>query len=352
MVAWVPDAIPKLEGWVRKLASTSSYSERCWRDLAKGRWEAKNHDLRDNAAMRPPPLREKEAPKTAKDKKKRRASSSDTPKPKKSKARKSKNDTAALSANVAQKLGDEEEKGENNDCELVARKRRSVEASKTAEPVMVEEAHLRTKEISEDGPSKVPELSGVKDVSRRDKQPMSVHVHHDEHSAGMPEGFGSEVQQKAKKIKQLYEKAEVKEVETLGWKQNMYHFASEKDTDLETRLAVELAKSASVAEKVKAEAKAVVVIYRADAEAANARSKETFDVAQVRLSRVVEHAKCQYRRETLEDIHARGFDLTVDIENAKMLETEAEALLSYNDDSGSASGSESGEDEDEALEDD
>ncbi|XP_070049589.1 autophagy-related protein 23-like [Nicotiana tomentosiformis] len=33
---WMPQAVPDLEDWVRKLASTSSYTERAWRDLAKG----------------------------------------------------------------------------------------------------------------------------------------------------------------------------------------------------------------------------------------------------------------------------------------------------------------------------
>nr|XP_016483338.1 PREDICTED: uncharacterized protein LOC107804041 [Nicotiana tabacum] len=54
-------------------------------------------------------------------------------------------------------------------------------------------------------------------------------------------------------------------------------------------------------------------------------------------------ADAESRRETLEEIHARSFNLVIDIENAKELEAEAEALLSSDDDdSGSASGSESG----------
>ncbi|XP_009799983.1 autophagy-related protein 23-like [Nicotiana sylvestris] len=90
-----------------------------------------------------------------------------------------------------------------------------------------------------------------------------------------------QVQQKAEKIEQLREEAEIKDVETLEWKQNMDRLASEKDTardqlsaverhlqsvkkeslardkkikDLEARLAAELAKTASVAERAKADA--------------------------------------------------------------------------------------------------
>ncbi|XP_070013307.1 uncharacterized protein [Nicotiana sylvestris] len=123
---------------------------------------------------------------------------------------------------------------------------------------------------------------------------------------------------------------------------------SKKIEELEARLAAELAKATSKAEKVKAEVEAVVAIYRADAKDTNARAKEISDATEVRLSCVFEHAKCQSQRETLEEIHARGFVLLADIENAKVLQAEVEALLSADDDSGSASRSKSGEDKDEA----
>nr|XP_016488373.1 PREDICTED: phage shock protein A-like [Nicotiana tabacum] len=170
-------------------------------------------------------------------------------------------------------------------------------------------------------------------------------------------------------IERLHEEAKMKEAETLGWKQNMDHLASEKDTvqaqlssvehqlqcveeenlarvqnvkELETRLVAELARATS-------EVEALMASYRANAEAANTRAKEFSNAAEVRLSRVAEHARRQYRRETLEEVHARGFDLTTHIESAKVLEDEARALLS--DDEVSVNGSESGGEEDEAPED-
>ncbi|XP_070007785.1 uncharacterized protein [Nicotiana sylvestris] len=281
--------------------------------------------LGDVAEMRPPPPGEEEAPKSAKDKKRRRVSPSDTPKLRS------------------------------------ARFRESVEALKAVEPMMVKEAHLRTEEIFEDGPSKVPESSGDEDVSECDEQPASVPVRHDEQSVVTlhREAFSKSqselnrceadlkrlpkerdalklfyvqkeeqirdlraelVQQKTEKIEQLCEEAEMKEAETLGWKQNMDRLASEKDTaraqlssverqlqsvkeesldrakkieELEARLAAELAKATSEAEKVKAEAEAVMAVYRADAEAANARAKKISDAAQVRLSCIAGQAKSQ-----------------------------------------------------------
>ncbi|XP_019255006.1 PREDICTED: uncharacterized protein LOC109233576 [Nicotiana attenuata] len=163
------------------------------------------------------------------------------------------------------------------------------------------------------------------------------------------------IKQKAEKIEQLREEANMMKAETLGWKQYMDRLASEKDTaraqlswaerqlqsmkeeilarakkikELEARLDADLAKATSEVERVKAEPEAIFVVYRADAKAAQARAR---DVS---------------RRETLEEIHACGFNLAVDIENAKVHEVEAKALLSSSDDdSESASGGDSGDED-------
>ncbi|XP_070011094.1 uncharacterized protein [Nicotiana sylvestris] len=118
---------------------------------------------------------------------------------------------------------------------------------------------------------------------------------------------------------------------------------AKKIEELEAQLAAELAKATSEAEKVKADAEAIVAVYLADAKVAQTRAQEVADTAKTRSCWVAKHAKYLSRRETLEEIHARGFDLAVDIENVKVLEAEAKAFLSSDDDkSGSASGSESG----------
>ncbi|XP_070035106.1 uncharacterized protein [Nicotiana tomentosiformis] len=148
--------------------------------------------------------------------------------------------------------------------------------------------------------------------------------------------------QKAELVEQLHEEAKMKEAETLGWKQSIDRLASEKDA-----VRAQLSSVERQLQSVKAEV--LVASYRADAEAANTWAKEILDAAEVRLSRIADHARRQSRRETLEEVHARVFDLTADIDSAKVLEDEAGALLS--DDEDSASGSESGGDEDEAPED-
>ncbi|XP_070039914.1 uncharacterized protein [Nicotiana tomentosiformis] len=114
-----------------------------------------------------------------------------------------------------------------------------------------------------------------------------------------------------------------------------------KIEELEARLASAFAK----AEKAKADIDAIVAVYLADAEAVQAQAREAAETAQTRAHWVVELAKCQSRRETLEEIHARGFDLTEEILKAKELEADVGALA-FDDDDESKSRSESGEEPD------
>ncbi|XP_070042574.1 uncharacterized protein [Nicotiana tomentosiformis] len=116
--------------------------------------------------------------------------------------------------------------------------------------------------------------------------------------------------------------------------------------ELEARLVSELAKAKSDAEEAKANADAFVAVYQADAEAAQVQAREVSETAKTRAQWVGELAKCRSRRETLEEIHARGFDLTKEIKRAKELKADAEALASDDDDDGSKSGSDSGEEHD------
>ncbi|XP_070025293.1 uncharacterized protein [Nicotiana sylvestris] len=349
-------------------------------------------------------------------------------------------------------LREEEEEDEDADFELVARTKRSINAPKVAEPVMVEEVQPRTEEILEGGPSKVPESLEAEDASRRDEQSadrgkfrkpnprcgngprrgrpfhgcftgvedasdlgdassifdeahrlpsQALTLHREAFSKSRSElswyeadlkrlteerdalrllsgqkeeqikvlraelaithkehtDLIDQVQKKAEMIEQLRKVANMMRAETLGWKQNMDRLASEKETartqlssaecqlqsmkeessgqakkmeELEARLVTELDKAKSKVETAKVNAEAIAGIYRSDAEASQARAKEIFDAAQARAFCIAEHAKCQSRRETLEEIHAKSL------------------LSSDDDDSGSMSGSEGSEDEDEA----
>ncbi|XP_070057706.1 uncharacterized protein [Nicotiana tomentosiformis] len=180
-------------------------------------------------------------------------------------------------------------------------------------------------------------------------------------------------------IGKLREEVDVIKAESLKWKESMDRFPVEKKVaraqlpsaenqlrsmkeknsiqarrieELEARLASELAKAKSDAEKAKADADAFVAVYRTDAESAQVQARKADETANTRAHWVADLAKYQSQRETLEEIHARGFDITEDIKRAKELEANAKALASDNNDDGDAddaddeskSGSESGED--------
>ncbi|XP_070053745.1 uncharacterized protein [Nicotiana tomentosiformis] len=175
----------------------------------------------------------------------------------------------------------------------------------------------------------------------------------------------SQLQQKLEIIGKLRSEVDMIKVESLKWKENMDRFAAEKEAaraqlslaenqlqslkekilvqarkieDLKARLASELAKD----EKIKADADAFMADYRADAEAAQSHAREVAETARNRAHWIVDFAKCQSQRETLEEIHARGFDLTEEIIKAKWLEADAGALVSDDDDDDDDDGSKSG----------
>ncbi|XP_019255144.1 PREDICTED: uncharacterized protein LOC109233733 [Nicotiana attenuata] len=51
-VTQTPAAVKDLAGWVNKIVAQRPYSERNWKEISKGRWEAKNHGLPKDAEMR------------------------------------------------------------------------------------------------------------------------------------------------------------------------------------------------------------------------------------------------------------------------------------------------------------
>nr|XP_016463230.1 PREDICTED: uncharacterized protein LOC107786289 [Nicotiana tabacum] len=85
-VAWISSAVPHLKNWVRSLVSMSTHAKRAWRDLSKGRWEARTHGLGKDTTMRSPSGDEEVSSpisKPAKENKRKRASNSEGQKPKK-----------------------------------------------------------------------------------------------------------------------------------------------------------------------------------------------------------------------------------------------------------------------------
>nr|XP_033509259.1 uncharacterized protein LOC117274153 [Nicotiana tomentosiformis] len=176
-VGWMPCAIPNLESWVRDLASTSTYAERSWRDLSKGRWEAKNHGLGKDAVMRPPYGEEETSspvPKPAKDNKRKRTSASEDPKLKKRYSRKPRKNTITLTKESVRRLTDEDEEEENDGSVLVARVKKNIDSPKVAGSMAVDEAPPRTEGISEKDSGKVPESLDIEDASHQSEQTIGM----------------------------------------------------------------------------------------------------------------------------------------------------------------------------------
>ncbi|XP_070048673.1 nucleolin 1-like [Nicotiana tomentosiformis] len=120
----------------------------------------------------------------------------------------------------------------------------------------------------------------------------------------------------------------LEEAQTRKEKSNKGSAIAERDA-----LGKELEITRSKSEATRDDAEEIVAQYRADVEAAKARLKTTTEYVR-RLS----------RRETLEEIHARDFDLSAEIDVAKRFEVEAKKLAKPEDEEGSE-GSNEPEDE-------
>ncbi|XP_070043146.1 uncharacterized protein [Nicotiana tomentosiformis] len=524
-VVWMPGAIPNLKGWVQDLASTSTYAERSWRDLSKGKWEAKTHGLGKDAIVRPLSNEEETsipATKPTKDKNRKKIMTSEDPEPKKKVARKLRKNIILLTEDSVRHLRDKDVEKKKDNSGLVARVKMSIEAPKATESMKATEILSRYDGVSgrelvevlessrieatshhnepmvittagadfeaprdrENAPSDslgaieiggsplLPSFSGEIIREDRDLKTLSIEgghgkednfrdyftgvedatglsdlevsgkdsseasslfnevqqalnrlslnspsLHREEFSRSRAElsqyeadlrrlteernalrllcgqreeetkdlraelakayqdqtDLTEQLQQKIDMIGQLYEEVDTIKAETLGWKEDMYRFAAEKETalsqlssaesqlrgikeknsihakrieELEARLASELAKAKSKFEKAKAEAEAIVFVYRADAEATQVQERKEAETARTRAYWIAELAKCQSRRETLEEIYAWGFDLSDEITKAREQEVDARALASSDDDDDaeSKSGSEIGED--------
>ncbi|XP_070034619.1 MAR-binding filament-like protein 1 [Nicotiana tomentosiformis] len=185
-------------------------------------------------------------------------------------------------------------------------------------------------------------------------------------------GQNVQVQQKIDQVDQLRAEMDAIKAEVEEWRGMMDCLASKKETartqltseevqlqaakekakvwaqkveELQSQLSSAVTNRETLAKEFK-KAKSMVAVVKVDAEEMVAQYKVDAEAAQDRLKDILEHAKRQSRRETLEEIHARGFDLSAEIEIVKRLEAEAKKLtyLKDEEDSEGSSGSEGGGD--------
>lgn len=185
----------------------------------------------------------------------------------------------------------------------------------------------------------------------------------------------SQLQQKVEMMGQLQSEVERVNAECNQWKEKMDRLATgkeaaltklaaaetqlrsvkercsaqaEKIAELKAKLAkteVEVAEARAEVKKTQITADKTVVVHLRDTEAAQTELREAVD----REKRSIDLARCQSRRETLEEIHARGFDLNEEIAQAKADEADARFLISSDDDDDSE-GNQGGSDNEEGPE--
>ncbi|XP_070047149.1 uncharacterized protein [Nicotiana tomentosiformis] len=359
--------VPHLENWVRSLVSTSTHTERAWHDLSKGRWEARTRGLGKDVTMRPSSGDEEVSSpisKLAKENKRKRVSNFEGQKPKKQTAHKPKGNTIPLTMESVQRLREEEE--EEEEKKMILGELSQYEVDNRG----LTEERYAFKLLSEQREGEAKGLRAELEAAQKEQADLAEQVKiifevNDTDSGVTANSSIPQVQQKLDVIGHLREEVDVVKAEAEAWKKNMDRLALEKEaaraqlasaktqlrslkekalvqakkieefqsrlgsaTSDRERLATELAAAKSEVKTAKANADAMVAVYRSDAEAAQVRAKEVAEAAQARANW----------------IHARGFDLTAEIENAKELEDEARVLaFSDDNDSRSMSGSESGE---------
>nr|XP_009799865.1 PREDICTED: uncharacterized protein LOC104245867 [Nicotiana sylvestris] len=106
------------------------------------------------------------------------------------------------------------------------------------------------------------------------------------------------------------------------------------------KLKAEVVDARANVDEVRAKADKNVAIYLKDASKARAKLREDSN----RERRSNEYAWCKSRRETLDEIYGKGFDLSGEIEQAKEDEFDAKFLISDDEDNEEGAGEGEGSD--------
>ncbi|XP_019231074.1 PREDICTED: early endosome antigen 1-like [Nicotiana attenuata] len=175
--------------------------------------------------------------------------------------------------------------------------------------------------------------------------------------------FVEQIERRDALVGQLREEIAVKDAESLELRQYKDSMALERDAlrgeltstqnllldakEEAHKFEVLHAESAVALSSAKSEDDELISSYRKDAAAANARPREISNKAELKLARALTYAQLEARRQAFEEVHAKGFDLSTEIEEAKALEEELAAPTTS--DEGSSSSSGSSEDEGKAT---
>nr|XP_009793907.1 PREDICTED: eukaryotic translation initiation factor 5B-like [Nicotiana sylvestris] len=313
-VARMRHAVPDLKDWVRKLAVSSSHAEHCWRNMSRGRWEAKNHES-------------------------------------------------------VYQLGEEEE-DERDDSALVVRARRPVEAGKPSKPEAIVETRPRDGEASKKDSGKAPEsleaftkslaelsqfetelqkvseernnlklLCGQKDEAIKDLRSDLAKARKEEAE------IDEQLQQKLERIELLQGEVNQIKADCDRQKENMNRLVAEKEASL-AKLSSSEDQLRSIKEKSSAQAKRIeeleVELVEAKEEVEKMKSMADKSIA-------VYLADAEAAHTQLSEAALQGFDLSNEIAQDKVLEADTRLLVSSDDDDDDE-GSQGGSDNDEGPE--
>ncbi|XP_019235697.1 PREDICTED: uncharacterized protein LOC109216025 [Nicotiana attenuata] len=317
--------------------------------------------------MRSPPPGEEEIQKSAKDRKRKKETPAESPKPKRAKARKPRDDATVLTSAAAESLRAE---GEDDDSCLLNKRTPDVGTPREGDdafgdffvgveedtdlnaPLILEEAAKLQKQVMmlyDQAFSKLrAELThceGEFEKLSSDSNELKARYAQREKELNSLRG-GSEkmLQERANFVEQIKRRDALaaKDVEILELRRYKDSMALERDA-----LRGELASTQSLLLGAKEEAHKFEALHAESAaalsSAANARAREISNKAVLKLARSLTYARLEARRQAFEEVHAKGFDLSAEIEEAKALEEESAALTTS--DEGSSSSSESSGDE-------
>nr|XP_016434680.1 PREDICTED: eukaryotic translation initiation factor 5B-like [Nicotiana tabacum] len=320
-------------------------------------------------------------PKMGKDNKRKRASKPEDPQDKKAPAQRLRKKFIHVDVDSVHQFPDDEE-NEGEVSTLVPRTRKPVEAAKPSEPetsphgnkrrsslndasTLFEEAHRLFSQAITKFKAKLSQCEAeLKKSSDEEKALRLLCDQKEEEIKDLRADLAKARENEAELDKQV-------KADCNRWKENIDWLVADKVDALaqlasaETQLRGIKVTNLAQAKKIKelevklTEAGAKIAEARAEVERTNATTDKTINVylryaeavqtelreASNREKRSKELAKCQSWRETLEEIHARGFDLTEEITQIRELETNARFLIS-SDDEDSANGFEGREDED------
>ncbi|XP_070054861.1 uncharacterized protein [Nicotiana tomentosiformis] len=165
----------------------------------------------------------------------------------------------------------------------------------------------------------------------------------DDESDTVANGPNPQVQKKLDQIKQLQAKVDAVKAEAEEWKRNMDRaqltsvevqlrttkekvlVQAKKVEGLQSQLSSIVSDQENLAKELEA-FKSEVVVVKAEVDERVAEHQADTEAVQELVKNMIEHMKLQSRREALEEVHARGFDLLAKIEDAKVLEAAARKL--------------------------